>query len=451
MSFIKIDVEGSKADPDRVYYNATVINNSLVTTQLAADPEVEFEDQRQTVLINDASKYEVSVQSFSLDGCQKNLPLFIPQMASGSNTQTIYSVSVAVKYGSTYNITTTPITWVPENQATYIPTPAATTPQVQSEYYYCYTYSHFITLVNKALNTAWTTSKGSGGTQCPFFEYDETTGLFALNQDSNTCMVPYKASSGSTVGSSLPAPWASATNYSASNPAGVAYVDGEYTFVGINTCLELLLSNFPSIYYGNGQLWAAQAGKVLPEVVIDTGLQVDLLSGAAKSSGTPIGEMLKSLPKSSILQLANPFTGAALAAAFFVRLKQDYSSTGSIWSPIASIVLGTSSIPVRNEFVANPIVLGSGTNGTIPSGGAFGKVLLETPIGDLKADDWRTALTYQPQTLTFSSLDRSQEGISNIDLQVYWRNRLTNSLIRLTIPNQASLSFRLLFKKKLVL
>ena len=442
MSFVKIDIDGSRADPDRVYYNATIINNSLVTAQSEADPEIEFEDQRQTALINDASKYEVSVQSFSLDGCQKNLPLFIPQMASGSNTQTIYSVSVAVYDGAAYRLTTTPIVWVPENQATFIPTPAATTPQVQSEYYYCYTYSHFITLVNKALNTAWTASKGAGGTQCPFFEYDETTGLFALNQDSNTSVTPY--------GTALPAPFATAA-FAVSNPAGVNYVAGEYSFVGMNTCLELLLSNFPSIYYGSGQLWANQAGKFLSEVVIDTGLQINLLTGASKTTGTPIGETLKSLPKSSIVQLANPFTGAAIANAFFVRLKQDYTSTGSIWSPIASLVLGTASIPVRNEFTANPIVLGSGTNGTIPSGGAFGKVLLETPIGDLDADDWRTSLVYQPQTLIFSSLDRSQEGISNIDLQVYWRNRLTNSLVRLTIPNQGSMSFRLLFKKKLVL
>lgn len=442
MSFVKVDIEGSRADPDRVYYNATIINNSLVTTQSEADPEIEFEDQRQTALINDASKYEVSVQSFSLDGCQKNLPLFIPQMVAGSNTQTIYSVSVAVYDGTTYRILTTPITWIPENQATYIPTPAATTPQVQSEYYYCYTYSHFITLVNKALNTAWTTVKGSGGTQCPFFEYDETTGLFALNQDSNTSITPK--------GTALPAPFATAT-FATANPAGVNYQTGEYSFVGMNTCLELLLSNFPSIYYGSGRLWANQGGRFLPEVVIDTGLQINLLTGASKTTGTPIGETLKSLPKSSIVQLANPFTGAAIADAFFLRLKQDYTSTGSIWSPIASLVLGTTSIPVRNEFTANPIVLGSGTNGTIPSGGAFGKVLLETPIGDLDADDWRTSLVYQPQTLIFSSLDRNQEGISNIDLQVYWRNRLTNSLVRLTIPNQGSMSFRLLFKKKLVL
>jgi hypothetical protein len=441
MSFAKVDIEGSRADPDRVYYNATIINNSLITTQSEADPEIEFEDQRQTALINDSSKYEVSVQSFSLDGCQKNLPLFIPQMASGSNSQTIYSVTVAVYDGAAYGITTTPIVWVPENQTTYVPVPAATTPQIQSEYYYCYTYSHFITLVNKALNTAWAASVGAGATQCPFFEYDETTGLFALNQDSNTTITPH--------GTSLPAPFDTAA-FAVSNPAGTAYQTGEYSFVGLNTCLELLLSNFPSIYYGDGQTWGT-GGPALPEVVIDTGLQIDLLTAAAKTTGTPVGETLKSLPKSSIVQLANPFTGAAIADAFFLRLKQDYTSTGSIWSPIASLVLGTTSIPVRNEFTANPIVLGSGTNGVIPSGGAFCKILLETPIGDLDADDWRTSLVYQPQTLTFSSLDRSQEGISNIDLQVYWRNRLTNSLIRLTIPNQASMSFRLLFKKKFVL
>jgi len=543
MSFSKVEIEGKQAAPDRIYYNGTVINNTLTTSKQKEDPSVVFQDQRQTPLVPDASKYEVSVQNFSLGGCQKTLPLFIPQMSppiltksitaalvvvtsrdsnnlpltsivtytcashglknkniislilgfdssflnlvdgvclnSTTNTftcntpsgcqledgnyiptsgqatyydpsdvtTTIYSVQVGVYDGSDYALSApTFIVWEPENTASYIPVPVTAQPtQQESEFYYCYSYTHWVSLVNKALNTAWETVNSGVGTQCPFIEYDETTGLFSINQDSKTCMVP--------VDTPLPAP------FSVTYTAAGGYQSGEYSFVGMNTCLELLLSNFSSVYYGPMQKWndalrGPNGGPdeyYLPEVVFDTGLNIDLPSGDAKAT-TPVGNTLRSLPKSSIVQLANPFSGAALANAFFVRLPQDYISTGSIWSPVSSIVLVTTQIPVRNEGTANPIVFGTANvGGQSSSGGAFQKVLIEVPINATKADFWRGSVVYEPQTLTFSSLSPSQEGISDVDVSLFWRNRLTNSLISLTIPNQGSMSFRLLFKKKLVL
>jgi hypothetical protein len=542
MSFSTVEIEGKKAAPDRVYYNGTVINNTLKTTKATEDPIVVFQDQRQTPLVPDGSKYEVSVQNFSLNGCQKTLPLFIPQVSppivnkplssafvqvlttddvgnpltstityscsanvispgniitaitgfisnvilnctdvlcisanstsftvnapygcnlptgtytpSSGNaryydptdvTTTIYSVQVGIYTGSgtsptNYKLSApTYIVWEPENKAPYIPVPKTAQPtQQETEYYYCYTYTHWVELVNKALNTAWTSVKTGVGTQCPFIEYDQTTGLVALNQDSKTCMVP--------VGTSLPAPFS--VTYTASG----SYQAGEYSFVGMNTCLELLLTNFSAMYFGyNSVLWNAQTGIYLPEVVIDTGLTVSLVAGTS-SNKTPVGDTLRSLPKSSIVQLANPFSGAALADAFFVRLPQDYVSTGSVWSPVSSIVLVTSQIPVRNEAAANPILFGTANvGGQSASGGAFQQVLIEAPIDATKADFWRGSIVYQPQTLTFSSLSSSQEGISNVDVSLFWRNRLTNSLVPLNIPSQGSMSFRLLFKKKLVL
>jgi hypothetical protein len=248
------------------------------------------------------------------------------------------------------------------------------------------------------------------------------------------------------VGTSLPAP------FSVTYTAAGSYKAGEYSFVGMNTCLELLLTNFSAMYFGyNSVLWNGESGIYLPEVVIDTGLTVSLVSGTS-SNKTPVGDTLRSLPKSSIVQLANPFSGAALADAFFVRLPQDYISTGSVWSPVSSIVLVTTKIPVRNEAAANPILFGTANvGGQSASGGAFQTVLIETPIDATKADFWRGSIVYQPQTLTFSSLSSSQEPISDVDVLLFWRNRLTNSLVPLNIPSQGSMSFRLLFKKKLVL
>ena len=526
MSFSSITIEGKRASPDRMYYNGTVINNTLTSTQQADDPTVRFQDQRQVPILLDASSYEMQVQNFSLNGCPKTLPLFIPQInpatisvgvtqatvnSAGPNqtvtytctqslkpgnyvkaitgflyagfnfdyprkviaststtftiatenliypqgettafatalfvdptdvTTTIYTVSVAIGApGPSSLISTVPIIWVPENQTPYTIVPTTANPvQEETDYYYDYTYTHWVGLVNTALNTAWLGAGGTtAGTQCPFLEYDETTGLFTLNQDSNTCMVPY--------GTALPQPY-NVTSVSTSASGGT-YGAGEYSFVGMNTCLELLLTNFASTYFSANRPWAS-TGLKLPEVVIDMGLPINLLTGSANTD-IPVGKALRTQPRSSIFQLVNPFTGTAIANAFFARLPQDYKSTGGGWSPIASFVLVTSKVPVRNEASANPITFGSANIGPIESGGAFQKVLLEAPIEALSADIWRGSVLYEPKVEIYSSLDPSNKTISDIDVSLFWRNRLTNSLVPVHIPNQGSMTFRLLFKRK---
>jgi len=532
MSFTKIEIEGKKAAPDRIYYNATVVNNTKSTTQLATDPAVVFQDQRQNPLIPDSSNYEVSVQNFTLNGASKTLPLFIPQIQppevsnavtsatvvlpligsqyngleyayvntfsigqtinkitgfsiysffnfdqprqiiacttnsftvsdytlssvvgdveAGFGTlayyqdptdfsTTIYTVSFGVYDGIAPTIITEPIIWVPENQTSYtlVPTTALPT-QLESDYYYCYTYTHWVQLVNTALNKAWTTAGGGGGTfgtQCPWFEFDESTGLFSINQDSKTCMTP--------VGNATPLPYP----YNVSYTAAGDYNTGEYSFVGMNTSLESLLSNFNSIYYSAGKKWAG-SGVFLSEVVIDMGLPINLLTGGANTN-SPVGVSLRSQPKTSIFQLANPFDYTPITTATFVRLIQDFISTGGNWSPIASFVLGTSQVPVRNESSVNPISFGQANVGSGSSSGTFQKVLIEASINALRSDLLKGFVLYEPLIETFSSLDPSHHGVSDIDISLYWRNRLTNALIPVLIPNQASVSFRLLFKKKL--
>jgi len=538
MSFTKIEIEGKKAAPDRIYYNATVINNTFSTIQQNDDPVTVFQDIRQNPIVPDSSNYELSVQNFSLNGAPKTLPLFIPQICPANATivtgaattakvtagtpyntitynisnsfsignkilsltgftqsflnftttqtviaatptsfsisdvsglsvvgnpytsvggitinykdpndvtTTIYTVTFACYNGVTQQSTTTPIIWIPENQAPYTIVPKTALPtQIESDYYYCYTYTHWVSLVNTALRKAWTSTIAlGGGTQCPWFEYDETTGLFNINQDSKTSIVP--------IDTPLAAPYASAINGVTTNPAAITYVSLEYSFVGMNTCLESLFTNFPSIYYSYGQLWGGVGGIFLPEVVIDMGLQYDLLT-VGPNTNSPVGISLRTQPKTSIFQLADPFTNTGIAKAIFVRLTQDFISTGGIWSPIASFVLGTTQVPVRIESSANPITFGqANVGGNTSTSGAFQKVLIETPINALKADIWKGFIFYEPQTLIYTSLDPSHDGIKDIDISLYWRNRLTNSLLPVRLPNQGSVSFRLLFKKKLSL
>jgi hypothetical protein len=531
MSFTQVQIDGKKAAPDRIYYNATVVNNSFSTIQQQDDPAIVFQDARQNPLVADSSNYEVSVQNFTLNGAPKTLPLFIPQISpvvltksissalsigksfsggpdkifvkylvSGTNltpglyvksvsgttepyfnfsipqlvveadstsftvenftgvapatgstggtvkyqdptdiSTTIYTVSIGIA-GSIPQIIAEPIIWVPENRAPYTTVPTTALPtQLESDYYYVYTYSHWNQLVNTALNEAWkkATTSQVCGTQCPWFEYDQESGLFSLNQDSKTSMTP--------AGVTLASPFNVA--YTVVAP----YQANEFSFVGMNTCLESLYSNFPSIYYAYGTqsaIWTG--GGQIPEVVFDTGLTVDVVTGLANTD-TPVGLSLRSQPKGSAFQLANPFVYGPLPGCF-IRIVQDFISTGGIWSPIASFVLGTSQVPVRNEASANPITFGSANiGGNSSNSGAFQKVLVETPINALTADVWKGFIFYEPKTLTYSSLDPSHDGITDVDISLYWRNRLTNSIIPVRLPNQGTVSFRLLFKRKIAL
>jgi len=76
---------GSSADPDVVYYNASIINNNT-DDQLAGyafqDPPVRFNETRAQPIVRDASQYQFSIIRFVVNGPNKDIPLFIPAIQS---------------------------------------------------------------------------------------------------------------------------------------------------------------------------------------------------------------------------------------------------------------------------------------------------------------------------------------------------------------------------------
>ena len=131
----------------------------------------------------------------------------------------------------------------------------------------------------------------------------------------------------------------------------------------------------------------------------------------------------------------------------YVVLVQDFESTSSLWSPVASIIIGTQFVSVREEFSGTPITIGTGNLGSNASTGSFQKVLLETPIEVFPQTSWRGLLLYEQKIEKLSSLGLSREDLKNLDVQLYWRNRLTNSLTPLTLYNGGTANVRLLFKR----
>jgi hypothetical protein len=444
-SFTKVKVPGEKAESALIYYNATIINNTVATNILEEEPFITFSESRQNPIILDCSKYKVSVQNFSLNGASKTLPVFIPQInpTGGSITQTIYTIRLGFYSGALdeYFTVGTRIVWEPEDVSSFLQIPTQVFPQEETSYYYCYTYSHWVNLMNKALRTAWNSIRDDvdpllaaqalppTSWQCPFFEFNENTGLFSLSQDANTSMCPY--------GTALPAPF----NFT-STAAG--YTAGDYSWAGMNENLQGLMTNFNDTYFGVSKAWRSST-KILAEFIFDFGLtNLGVTTGTV--NGSNVLSLLNSKPASFFI--VNPFTNDEDTSKAFVKSTQNFVSTGGIWSPVASIVLGTSQLPVRNEFVANVVsVSGRNTGTNNRSDSAFQKVLLETPINAVTADILRGWILYQPLVPTYTMLEDSKVAIANIDISVFWRNRLTNSLVPLRMYNSSTMTIRLLFER----
>jgi hypothetical protein len=523
-------------DVDHIYYNANMVNNNTSTGGLQLDPSVVFEDDRTTPLIRDISKFELMVQSISINGALKNVPVIIPQIYIDPVTQTIvdinktiYQVSFTWSNGITTYTDTQDIRWIPQNRESPPPEPGSRTQLISGDYYYCYSYRHFCNLINNALTLAYNTVKsnagaGWGGTLVPFFSYNRDTRTFSVFEDSKTSIVPY--------GQFLPSPYSqyqaalsggvtSATQVAVAlgaqiftssldaastvlvagdvidgisletgdlfqatittfvgtvldvvitsvtpGPSGTVQLSGnwsivtttpvatgsyqpfEFSSVGFDTNFSGLLAGFDQVYYGKDNVVMGYAGGspvYYPQYVIRayptneqpflgwySGTNFDTTGSPAVNSGV----------------LPNPFTsliGITTSSQIYICMTEEESSVETLWSPVRSLVLSSTSIPTINEYSSSPVITGGqnlGYNQT--SGGNFDFTLIEIQLDTNSLDYYH----YVPPTENYTAMSISHEPLSKIQLSMWWRNRLNNQLYPVQLYNLGSVSVRLRFKMK---
>jgi hypothetical protein len=426
----------SASDPDYVYYNANIVNNKISTSGQGTDPRARFQETRDTPILKDAHDYEVAVLKCKINGGGKTLPLLIPQIQIGPNVNdTIYSVTLNFAYWDVSNnrvrylqSSETFLKWVTELYSPFTQVPSTASPgQEESDYYYLYSYNHWVQICNTALQTAYndltTQASGKGYTilsRCPTMEYDENTKLFSFYTDTRS--TNWGLNHGPPDISGMPQVYPTTAGQ-------------EWMFIGYNLNFEGLMTNFDTQYYGQGVPWQGA-------VSYSTGLQLYYPENTLvvrNKSGTNIQSMI------------NPATGGPYTTPLLNYVTtQDYPSTTTLWSPVQSIVLVTQFIPIRNEYTSATITLGDNNTGTsIPGTSAFTTTLLDFNEEYSFAEDWRGELFYTP-TAEFIpvSLTPSHQEVKSVDFDVFWRNRLTNKLIPLTLYNSASIQVRLVFRRR---
>jgi hypothetical protein len=461
--------------PNYVYYNCDIINNK--TDDLNAsnitdpDPQIRFNETRDTALIKDASQYEFSIIRFTMNGANRDLPLFIPNITLGQSNVNLTNYKVAItlqqtwttNLGSTvFNIAPTPtnVIYVPEvNNSVLAPIPNAplTVQDVSTRYYWCLTYQHWLDTINTTLNSAhlalynafsaaWAAVAGltdpfpyasfaafQANCQTPQISFNEQTKIFTIFGDSDGYgqrLEPFTA-----------VPYVAGTAVAATRPQ-------ERLF--FNTNMAGLFANFSGLYWNSTTIGAITINEVVypafPSAVPAGYVREMIFSNEFYSNVVDY----RIAPYSGVPPLG--YVPIAKQKVYY-RLTQDYKSVDSIWSPISSIVFTTSLLPIKSEAASAPNILGTGNLGdSAPtSRSAFTPIItdvaLDTAAGG--ADDYRQFIYYAPVAeYRMSDLSCSKQEIRNIDISVFWKFRLNNQLYPINMFNLSSVSLKILFRKK---
>lgn len=241
------------------------------------------------------------------------------------------------------------------------------------------------------------------------------------------------------------------TAYAAGPPVVVGLPEHPQCRLFFNANMFGLFANYDNTYYN------LPTGSLFGSVVVPDGYVNEIL--ATNKAFQNVADF-RLTPYTGVAPLGYTpvsLTGAAITPNMINRVywlaQQDYSSTDSLWSPVSSIVFTSTLLPVKSEATGAPVVLGAGNIGftQATSQSAFQPIItdisLDTSSGN--ADAYRKFIYYAPSAeYRLSDFSSSKQDIRNIDIQVYWKNRLDNQLYPINMFNLSSVSIKVMFKHK---
>lgn len=417
---IRYDIRGDPDLPDMIYYNLDIINGKATDEGDNTSPLARFSETRDNALIRDTSQYYFSIVRFSLDGPDKTIPIFIPRIVTGANQNNINLTEYVIGFeltltngGQTQTFRTTqPIIWVPQDLVATRPQAPVITQSFESNYYYCYTLDHWLGLVDtaclagfadlQAQVTASPLAPYAIQSAAPFFKYNPDDKLFSVYYDTFGFGGVARRSAGQATSEDLR--------------------------VYYNSNMYGLFSFFPSNYLG-GDL-AAKNIDSEPEWAYEI--------------------LVKDKFGSNIYRPSSPATLAIPDLPSFWEMTQDSESTSTLWSPVSSLVFVSTLIPVLNEQTGAPIKFGEGNViGSIGTQSAFQPIITDITIPADSAFAYSQFTLYVPTAeYRLSNLSNSPQEVRNIDVQIYWKNRLDGNLVPIELFNLSNISIKMLFRRK---
>lgn len=327
------------------------------------------------------------------------LPLFIPEIESNQEdpNKTIYSITYSyLPVGeNTPIVVQQPIYWKPQSQNAPIPpAPSQTGNGLQSNvanYYYAYSFQHVILQVLSALQTGFATLQAQTDTL-----NEALPPIITWNVDESVAVI--SASSEYF------------NNHSSYEPTLVENPNAIKLY--FNTPLFALFSSFPSLNYGP----SASSG-------MNYRITIDDMTGM-----------------NSTLLTTFPQTGQTQTVC--TQVFQEYS-TISNWTPVSSICFTSNTLPIVSSQLSAPLIYNESRQVNLGNNANFFQEITDLATNDLC---YKPNLLYAPTAqYRYISLNAIQ-SISNIDVQVYWKNKL-GQFLPLTLASGGSCTIKFLFEK----
>jgi hypothetical protein len=105
-------------------------------------------------------------------------------------------------------------------------------------------------------------------------------------------------------------------------------------------------------------------------------------------------------------------------------------------------------IPIIPEQIGMPVQFSDGNNQTpLTSQANFQNIITDIALPLNRSSDYKSFIEDAPNPYRMISLSPSKQEIRNIDIRVFWKD-VRGNLTPMTLPNGASASLKLLFRRK---
>lgn len=366
--------------PSHIYYDLQINNFQSTTTE---SPPLIFNETRNNSFVPKADDYFLSIVRFQLD--TYSLPTFIADIQPNQPDRDlmIHSLTLEADVGGAI-VSTAPyfLQWVPSNQFTRLPNPPNATSNGLQDNSTQYYFGNSFQYFCDLVNTQLGLALSS-----LIFLTGGDTSPFA------TATAPFLKWNSTTDCAEL------YTDSSFFNPLATNKIN-----IYFNRPLYALFSSFNAIRYGT----TPTLGRFYKILTNNYGINTTTVGGKT-----------------------------------YIVTPQEYS-TISNWSPVASIVFTTGTIPIVPNQLSAPLVYFEGQLVQTSNNPNFSNVLTDLATNDMV---YKPNLIYVPSA-QYRLVDlTTSQPITNIDIQCFWKDK--QGILRpFILLSGASASMKILFQKK---
>lgn len=368
-------------DPTHIYYDLTLTNFSSTTS---GNIPIEFREARNSPFVSKAKDYYLSVVRFQIDSY--GLPSYMANIQPNQNNRDlmIESVTLEADIAGVKTAYQTFLQWIPRNESAKIPVPPNQTEtgfqDLSTDYYFGNHFGYFCDLVNIALGQSYLALKTAHAATFP--SPPNLPPFLYWNSDSLKAVMY--------------------ANEAEFNPSQVNRIN-----IYFNRPLYAFFNSFKSI----ANTTTATSGRNYL-LLMDT----DQYNGKNQET---------------------------INSSVYIKLEQDWSTIAN-WTPVASVVFTSSTLPIVPSQQSAPLVYNEGQLLTNSNNSNFARILTDIASNDLV---YKPNLLYVPSA-EYRFVDLTTDSpINNIDVQVFWKDRF-GILRPMYLLSGISCTMKIMFQKK---